>query len=139
MLDLRTTPLAGKPLAEAIGALGRTFTSETGVVVRVQADEHVQLALRSEAELYRIAQEALQNVRKHARARAVDVRLRRSGKSVVLTIRDDGVGFNPRRVAAGRHGVVGMRERARLVGGRLRIASRPGEGTRVTASVPQEP
>jgi two-component system, NarL family, sensor kinase len=136
VLDLRAAPLAGRPLAEALSALGRAFTSETGVQVRVRADGSVALSLRAEAELYRIVQEALANVRQHAHATAVDISLRARGRDAVLSIRDDGVGFAPARAPTDRHGLVGMRERARLLDGALRVASRPGRGTTVVARVP---
>jgi two-component system NarL family sensor kinase len=136
VLDLRAAPLAGRPLAEALAALGRAFTAETGVLARVQAEGEATLPLRVEAELYRIAQEALANVRRHARATRVEIVLRADAGEVALVIRDDGVGFVVERGAAGGHGLVGMRERARLLGGRLRVASWPGRGTRVTARAP---
>ncbi|HEV8638465.1 MAG TPA: GAF domain-containing sensor histidine kinase [Chloroflexota bacterium] len=136
VLDLRAAPLAGRPLAEALTALGRAFTSETGVQVRVRAASDLPLPLRAEAELYRIAQEALANVRQHAHATQVEIALRTTAREAVLSVRDDGVGFDPRRKADGRHGLVGMRERARLLGGRLRVASRAGRGTGVTVRVP---
>jgi two-component system, NarL family, sensor kinase len=136
VLDLRTTPLAGKPLAEALAALGRAFTSETGVAVRVDADPGLQLPLRTEAELFRIAQEALTNVRKHAHAREVRLSLRRHGASLRLSVRDNGRGFSARRPSNDGHGLLGMRERAKLLGGRLQVSSTPGHGTRITARVP---
>ena len=139
VLDLRAAPLAGRPLAEALAALGRAFTSETGVRVHVRADGAVALPLRVEAELYRIAQEVLANVRAHARATQVEIALRTTPKGVQLWIRDNGVGFKPGHESEDQHGLLGMRERAKLLGGRLRVASRPGRGTRVTARVPLEP
>ena len=139
VLDLRTTtPLAGKPLSEALAALARSFTSDTGIRVEVDVDPRVQLPLRVEAELYRIAQEALNNVRKHAHARGVEVALRRGRSTVRLSIRDDGVGFDPRRRRPDSHGIIGMRERARLIGGRIVIRSRRGVGTHVQALVPRK-
>jgi two-component system NarL family sensor kinase len=137
VVDLRTaTPLDGKPLAEALGALGRSFTADTGVPVqvRVEADPPLELAPRADVELYRIAQEALSNVRKHARARRVEVRLRRRGGAVTLAVHDDGMGL--RAGARPGHGLVGMRERAKLLGGRLRVQSRPGLGTTLSVRVP---
>ncbi len=138
VLDLRAAPLAGKPLAEALGALGRSFTSRTGVRVRVQADPDAALPLRAEAELYRIAQEALTNVGKHARASEVTISLRQLTGRFTLTVADNGRGFDARARGRsgpdGQHGIVGMRERARLISGTLRIRSRPGQGTRVTAT-----
>jgi two-component system NarL family sensor kinase len=139
VLDLRTAPLAGRPLAEALAALGRAFTAETGVRVHVRADVRAPLPLRVEAELYRIAQEALANVRRHAHAQDVTVDLHARAGTVRLTVRDDGQGFHPRAAGDVRHGLVGMRERARLLGGRLRVDSRPGAGTTVRVSAPLPP
>ena len=89
----------------------------------------------AEGELFRIAQQALTNVEQHAHATTVDVKLVCSKKSATLTIADDGSGFYPRRVPADRHGIVGMRERARVAGGTLRIASKRGEGTRIIVRI----
>jgi two-component system NarL family sensor kinase len=140
VLDLRTTSqLAGKPLSEALAALGRSFTADTGIAVHVQADAGLELPIRMEAELFRMAQEALTNVRKHARAHSVEVVLRRRGQSVTLSVRDDGRGIVRERRRGGGMGVLGMRERARLLGGRLRVSSQVGNGTTISASVPLEP
>jgi two-component system NarL family sensor kinase len=136
VLDLRSAPLAGRPLAEALAALARSFTSETGVRVAERVSRDLDLPLRMEAELYRIAQEALANVRRHARATEVEITLRATQAEAVLAIRDNGIGFEPHREPAEHHGIVGMRERARLLGGRLRVESRPGKGTRIAARVP---
>jgi two-component system NarL family sensor kinase len=139
VVDLRTTSrLEGKPLAEALASLARTFTSDTGVQVRVEADGVGRLPLRVESELYRIAQEALANVRKHAHARSVVVSLRERGASVTLSVSDDGHGFSTRAALrkSDSHGIVGMRERAKLLGGTLTVHSRPEAGTRVVARVP---
>ncbi len=138
VLHLRTTSLAGKPLADALAGLGRRFTHETGVLVRVSASGREKLPLPVESELFRIAQEALANVRSHARAHEVTISLREREGRVVLSIRDDGVGFVPSAAGDERHGILGMRERVRLVGGSLRIRSRAGRGTTVTAAVPVE-
>lgn len=136
VLDLRAMPLVGKPLAEALGALGRRFTSETGIRVHVRAPAGGTLPLRVEAELLRIAQEALTNVRKHATAGEVEVTLRRAGGKLHLSIRDDGRGFNTRTKSGAGVGILGMHERARVLGGRLRVQSRPGRGTTVQVAVP---
>lgn len=149
VLDLRETPLAGRPLAEALGALGRAFTSQTGVQVHVRTaspecsagGQPPELPIRLEAQLYRIAQEALANVSRHAQATAVDITLRLTESHLLLTVRDDGVGINgdasnPPESREGHHGIVGMRERARLIGGRLRLTSRAGHGTTVTVRAP---
>ena len=140
VLDLRgAAQLEGKPLAEALAGLARAFTSDTGVPATVDSMDIDGLPLRVESELFRIAQEALTNVRKHAHAHRVQIGLRRRGATLSLRVRDDGRGFV---VATARHadgqGLIGMRERARLLGGQLQISSKPGEGTRVTARVPLE-
>ena len=134
--DLRTSAaMAGKPLGEALGSLARTFTSDTGVPVGLRVEPGLDLPPRAEAELFRIAQEALTNVGKHARAHRVDVRLSRRGTNVVLSVEDDGVGGAA--IKASGHGLIGMRERARLVGGRLHVRSRRGGGTTIIAQVPE--
>jgi len=139
VLDLRgASRLEGKPLAEALAGLARAFTSDSGVPVRFSAPAAEQLPLRIEAELFRVAQEALTNVRKHAHASEVELALRRRGSTLTLSVRDDGRGFAPRsrRSDGLRHGIVGMRERAKLLGGRLEISSAPGQGSRIVARVP---
>ncbi|HEV8354764.1 MAG TPA: GAF domain-containing sensor histidine kinase [bacterium] len=139
VLNLRAAPLAGKPLAEALRAVARAFTSESGIRVRVHAEATRPLPLRVEAEIFRIAQEALTNVRRHARATEVDLTLEYTPRRIRLTVEDNGAGFDPATVGPDRHGIVGMRERAALLGGGLRVASRrkgKRPGTRITASVP---
>jgi len=139
VLNLRAAPLAGQPLAGALQAVARAFTSESGIRVRVHVEDARPLPLRVEAEIFRIAQEALANVRRHARATEVDLTLEYTPRRIRLTVEDNGVGFDPVAVASDRHGIVGMRERAALLGGRLRVASRrkgKQRGTRVTATVP---
>ncbi|HEV7664786.1 MAG TPA: ATP-binding protein, partial [Chloroflexota bacterium] len=91
-----------------------------------------------ETALFRIAQEALTNVIRHARATSVQLRLRRAQRAITLEVRDDGIGLaaNP-QPAVGEHlGMFGMRERARLLGGELRAASASPRGTLVTVTIP---
>jgi two-component system sensor histidine kinase UhpB len=104
------------------------------VAVHVQADSELRLPIRMEAELFRIAQEALTNTRKHAHARSVEVGLRKRGQTVVLSIKDDGRGVQKSADSHQGQGLIGMRERARLLGGSLQVVSKGG--TRVTARVP---
>jgi PAS domain S-box-containing protein len=91
--------------------------------------------------LFRIAQEALNNIRKHARASSVTIRLEGSEDEIMMTVTDNGQGFSaPDKiegmVSAGRLGLMGMHERARLLNGTLRIKSAPGEGTEITVRLP---
>jgi two-component system NarL family sensor kinase len=133
--ELRATATSGKPLAQALASLAREFTSESGIRVTFSTTGKCSLNRTAEAELYRIAQQALTNVQQHAHATGVDVTLSCTKKSATLTIADDGSGFDPRHVPADRHGIIGMRERARVAGGSLRIKS-SRKGTSVVAKVP---
>lgn len=135
VMNLRAGPLAGKPLSQALALLAREFTSQTGIRVTVDTSRACELPLASEAELYRIAEQALANVRQHAKARTVRLTFRCTRDAATLAIEDDGIGFDPRRVPEDRHGLRGMRERARLAGGTLKVASR--NGTRIEAKVPR--
>jgi signal transduction histidine kinase len=105
---------------------------------------HGRLPLPIETALYRIAQEALINAVKYARAAHIDIRLEANGAGVRLSVRDDGVGFDPHRLPAtaeaGRAGLglFGMRERATLLHGTLEIHSQPAHGTEITVHLPLE-
>jgi len=123
--------------------LGPSLESLANTVVGPKVDLDVgpcELPAHVEVALYRIAQEALQNVMKHACAANVTLRLATSNDRVQLAVEDDGSGFSPREV--GRrggepsYGLVGMQERAELVGARLEVSSTPGSGTRVLVEVP---
>jgi signal transduction histidine kinase len=96
----------------------------------------VALSPRVEAELFKVVQEALTNIRKHAHATQVDVILQRAPDRTTLTVQDNGVGFMPSTDNDGRHGLLGMRERVKLLGGRLHVRSRPGRGTKITVTIP---
>jgi two-component system nitrate/nitrite sensor histidine kinase NarX len=86
-----------------------------------------------QAQLIRIVQEALNNVRKHAKAHSVEIVGRQDGDEVLIEVRDDGLGFAPERVDAGsRYGLRGMQERAEMIGADFQITSQPGRGTRVS-------
>jgi two-component system sensor histidine kinase DegS len=88
--------------------------------------------------LYRIIQEALNNIAKHAAARQVSVRLERKGGAVLVVVKDDGRGFDleQKRGETTLLGLVGMRERAQMIGGQLRIQTAPTKGTSIAVSVP---
>jgi two-component system NarL family sensor kinase len=122
--------------ATSLAALIREFTSESGILASFSATGECKINASAEAEMYRIAQQALANVKQHAKAKNVRVTLACTKRSSTLTIADDGAGFDPRRIARDRHGIVGMRERARVVGGTLRIASAKKKGTRIVVRIP---
>jgi signal transduction histidine kinase len=89
-----------------------------------------------ETALYRVVQESLTNVVKHARARSVSVSVVRRNGAVAAVIEDDGAGFQPATAREDGVGLLGMRERLALLDGRLEIESRPGAGTTLVAEVP---
>ena len=136
-VELRPAALDDFGLVPAIERLRDLVTEQSGISVEVRSEIGDQrLSPETETTLYRIAQEALTNVVKHADARSVRMRLSRSGHRIVLVVQDDGRGFEPESVRDGGVGLLGMRERIALVGGRLTIESTEGAGTMLTAEVP---
>jgi two-component system NarL family sensor kinase len=133
---LRASPLENRSLVDALGTLSRRFTADTGVLVRMELSDVGALPEAVESELYRIASEALSNVHKHAGASEASIRLERIRGSVRLTIVDSGRGFRLRGARSRGFGLVGIDDRARVVGGRADIRSVPGRGTTVTVTVP---
>ena len=134
--SLRASPLENRSLAEALGALSRRFTADTGVLVRVDISDVGSLPADTESELFRIASEALTNVRKHSGAREASLRLETVRDHLRLTVADAGVGFQLRGARRRGFGLSGIEDRARVAGGRATIRSTPGRGTRVTVTVP---
>jgi signal transduction histidine kinase len=127
--------LDGTTLPDAVGRLAERFGGETGLAVDVETiGDFSGLGREQEVVVLRVAQEALTNVRRHARARQVWVRLLADGAGARVEVGDDGVGFSPARVEG--FGLAGMRGRVAEVGGDLDVASAPGRGTRVTVRVP---
>ena len=95
-----------------------------------------RLARPLESALFRIVQETLGNIRRHSKSKHVRLELRHDGPFVRLTVEDMGVGFEPDKVGADHFGLRGIRERARLLGGRADIRSKPGRGTTVLVELP---
>ncbi|MBS2038290.1 PAS domain-containing protein [bacterium] len=120
------------PVLERLG-LGMALQTVLGKVARVECEE-IRLEPAREAALFRIAQEAVNNALKHGRAECITIRLTRHQDLTLLTIQDDGCGFNPQTESQGL-GLLSMRERAQLAQGRLSVLSAPGQGTRVEVSL----
>ena len=134
--QLRPEALEDLGLQSALAALATAF----GEQAHVRVDRHLEpprLPLSEEQELviYRVAQEAMTNVARHAQAKAVELRLERIANEVVLTVRDDGRGL-PSEASRSSHGIRGMRERAMLIGARLSIKPAPDRGTEVKLTIP---
>ncbi|HRX79044.1 MAG TPA: ATP-binding protein, partial [Pirellulaceae bacterium] len=91
---------------------------------------------RLEGMIFRMVQESLNNVEKHAKAKYASVRITQDGGQLKIVVRDDGKGFNPAKVSRRRFGLRSIRERARLVGGTVQIESEPGKGTSVIIQLP---
>jgi two-component system, NarL family, sensor histidine kinase DevS len=136
-VELRPKALDDFGLVPALQRLAETFAEQTNVDVHVEAAlGESRLPGEAETAVYRIVQEALTNVIKHANARTVSVVLTRKGEAVVVVIEDDGRGFDPNADQVGGLGLLGMRERIALVGGRLSVESAPHRGTTVAVEVP---
>jgi PAS domain S-box-containing protein len=140
--ELRPAALDDIGLAEAMGTFVREWSNHSGVEAQFHTSglDKERLSPETGTNLYRIMQEALNNTMKYAQARHVDVLLERRDNQVVLILEDDGVGFNPEKEASADGdkgmGLIGMRERAALVGGTLQIESKPKAGTTIFARVP---
>jgi signal transduction histidine kinase len=143
IVGLRSDAGEQLPLAAALQAEARRWSTANGVQVSLMVEEVGELHPVAARELEWILREALGNVARHARASQVTVRLRRLGGRAVLTVADDGAGFEVpdelEELAQGRHfGVTGMRERAQLAGGDLSVESAPGEGCVLSVWMPSD-
>jgi signal transduction histidine kinase len=136
-VELRPKALDDFGLVAALERLAESFTEQTGIAIAFQSLlPSARLTPEIETALYRIVQESLTNIVKHAQAHSVSIVLGRKSDSVSVIVEDDGVGFDPDRTREGGLGLIGMRERVSLIGGRLTIESRPGAGTAFVAEVP---
>jgi two-component system, NarL family, sensor histidine kinase DevS len=140
--ELRPPALDELGLVPAIETLAQRTATVEGLTLETSIDLGLESGDRLEPEvestLYRLAQEALTNVAKHAHAGRVEIVLTRHDGHVELTVSDDGAGFDPREPGAGL-GLIGMRERVNLAGGRLEVDTRLGSGTTLKANLPARP
>ena len=136
-VELRPKALDDFGLAPALERLTETFAEQTGIAVELESRlPETRLPSEVETVLYRVVQEALTNVVKHARAERVSILLRERDGRVAAVIEDDGRGFSPEAETGEGLGLVGMRERVALVDGRLDVESAAGSGTTIVVDVP---
>lgn len=132
---LRSNPLQGQPLETAINKLVSDFQATTGIEVSCNLYLPLSLPLEINTTIYRILQESLTNISKHAEAKSVVVTLQQQTELIYLSIEDNGTGFDPTQNTTG-FGLQGMRERAAASGGKFYLDSQPGKGCQITVDLP---
>jgi len=135
---LRPEALEDLGLQSALAALATSFGEQAQLRVERRLEPSLPLSRDEELVIYRVAQEALTNVARHAQATRVELGLHQNGARTVLTVRDDGCGLSPGALPSA-HGIRGMRERAMLIGAQLHVDSTPGRGTEIKLSIPFNP
>ena len=139
IIGLRSAAVPGKSIAEVLRDYVHTWGAQNNIDCQLELGSDLVLPPASELQVLRIVQEALANVRKHARAASAQVRIEPQDGRVRITVQDDGIGFSPGELGRSefpRFGLATMRERAETVGGALRLDSAPGKGTRVEIEIP---
>jgi signal transduction histidine kinase len=139
MTQLRPPVLDELGLVTALQNQGMSFESASGVACEIETQPELKLQPELETVLYRVTQESLANIGKHANASSVNISLAANDGHVRLLIRDDGIGFDPSTastmVTQGHFGLTNMRERVEMVGGKLQVVSTPGEGTTIAVEM----
>ena len=137
--DLRPPILDQSGIVAAIKYLVEEGHGNGGLTIEFRHDtqiEHEDLAAPLEGAIFRIVQESLTNAAKYSQSETVLVELRQRGKHIHLEISDQGIGFDPAKVTEKQFGLRGMRERVRLLGGRVNIETAPGQGTKIAVELP---
>jgi signal transduction histidine kinase len=134
--DLRPSSLFNLGLTASLEILAREFAERSGIDVATNL-EPVELDDSSQLTVYRLVQESLTNVGKYAQAEQVDISVRNQSGQIEVVIKDNGKGFEMADVRTATHGLAGMKHRVEAAGGRLGVESAPGEGTRISALLPQ--
>lgn len=139
LFELRPDSLETQGLVVALAKHVDALRTRYGITAEAMLGAEPETTPEAKHALYRIAQESLHNVAKHSRARHVLLRLLNGPGTVTLVVTDDGVGFDSQASFPGHLGLRSMHERAREVGGTLKVDSRPGQGSRIRATVPARP
>ena len=136
LFELRPESLEAEGLVVALTKQVAVLQSRYKLSVEADLRDEPELPMEIKHALYRIAQEALHNIVKHARASAVILRLTSHERETILEVRDDGRGFDPTKAFPGHLGLHSMRERIARVGGVFAIESTPGQGTAIRVRIP---
>ncbi|HSO12912.1 MAG TPA: PAS domain S-box protein [Anaerolineales bacterium] len=129
LAELRPSALTDTDLGDLLHLLGNALSGRINIPVTVKVAKEVILPSEVQVAFYRVCQEALNNIAKHAKASRVDIGLKHEGTAIELRVHDDGKGFDPEQTASGHYGLSMMRERAEAVGALLTITSQPRHGT----------
>ena len=136
IFELRPESLENEGLVAALEKQAAALRARHEIEVHTALCEEPDVPLWVKDALYRIVQEALHNIARHARAEDVGLLLEQDNEGILLEVRDDGIGFDPSRSFPGHLGLKSMRERAERLGGTLEVESRPGKGTRILVRIP---
>jgi PAS domain S-box-containing protein len=139
LTELQPLVLTDSDLGDLLRQLGDALTGRTNISVQVTVMGEGSLPADAQVVFYRVCQEALHNIAKHAWADRVDILLRYEANGVILSIHDNGRGFDPTRTPAGHYGLGMMKERAETIGAILTIASQPGQGAEIGMRWQEEP
>jgi NarL family two-component system sensor histidine kinase YdfH len=134
--DLRSSDLVEIDLETAVRAEADRFTGASGIPCELAIALPPAVPADVSECARRVVTEALTNIARYAQARRASVALRPIDEALIIEVRDDGVGFDPAQIGAGHYGLIGLRERVRLIGGTLNIESAPGQGTTLKVQLP---
>ena len=134
--DLRPSSLSHLGLVASLEILAREFEDRSGLSISTEL-EQVELDGSAQLTVYRLAQESLTNIAKYANASQAQISLRNLDGYIAVTVKDNGLGFNPQHVGPSRHGLTGMRHRVEAAGGKLSVISTEGKGTEIGAILPK--
>ncbi|WP_336789499.1 sensor histidine kinase [Paenibacillus sp. MMO-177] len=136
LLHLRPVHLDGKNLAAALTALVDELKQKVPMTIDLDVDDSITMKPEAEDHLFRIAQEALSNTLRHAKAESMEIKLHRKGPEVRMLLKDTGIGFDLEAKKQTSYGLLTMEERVNELGGYLHMISKPGEGTSIDIRVP---
>ena len=135
---MRPSSLSHLGLVASLEILAREFEERSGLSITTDL-ETVELGGSAQLTVYRLVQESLTNIGKYAEASEVQIRLEDFAHHMTVEVKDNGKGFDVSRVGSASHGLAGMRHRVEAAGGRLNVASTPGQGASISAVLPKQP